>query len=160
MCKSFFTSTMAQGNVHHGRNLRKFREWRDMKQETLAYELGDDWTQKKISTLERKEEIEPVLLQQLSKILTVPVELFDMANDDPAVNIVNSTFTDSATYVGNIGGENNQNGWTFNPVEKWMEAMEENKRLQEENRALYERLLKEKDEAIIRLDGIIKSINS
>jgi DNA-binding XRE family transcriptional regulator len=35
--------------IHHGRNVKRFRDMLGMKQEALAIELGDDWNQKKIS---------------------------------------------------------------------------------------------------------------
>ncbi|XZF14453.1 helix-turn-helix domain-containing protein [Chitinophagaceae bacterium MMS25-I14] len=143
---------MAHNKAHHGRNLRKFREWRDMKQETLAFEMGDDWTQKKISTLERKDVIEPALLQQLSQILKMPVEAFDNLNEDPSINIINSTFSDNAI-GGGIAGDVVNN---INPIDKWLEALAENK-------ALYERLLqaeKEKNELLTsmleKLEGLMK----
>ena len=41
--------------LHEGRNVKRIREMLGIKQETLAYELGDDWNQKKISLLEQKE---------------------------------------------------------------------------------------------------------
>lgn len=40
-----------------------------MKQEALAMELGEDWTQKKVSLLEAKEEVEPEILEQVAKVL-------------------------------------------------------------------------------------------
>ena len=43
--------------IHQGRNVKRFREMLGIKQEGLAYELGDDWNQKKISLLEQKEEL-------------------------------------------------------------------------------------------------------
>ena len=60
--------------VHQGKNVRRFREMMGLKQEGFAYELGDDWTQKKVSLLEQKEIIEDELLEQIAKILKVPVE--------------------------------------------------------------------------------------
>ena len=36
-------------------------------------ELGDDWTQRKISLLEQKETIDPEILEQVAKVLKVPV---------------------------------------------------------------------------------------
>ncbi|HEV7378465.1 MAG TPA: XRE family transcriptional regulator, partial [Dyadobacter sp.] len=44
--------------IHHGRNIRRFREMLGLKQEGLAYELGEDWTQKRVSLLEQKEVVE------------------------------------------------------------------------------------------------------
>ncbi|MGN6437566.1 MAG: hypothetical protein ACTHMM_13585 [Agriterribacter sp.] len=38
--------------IHEGRNVKRFREMRGLKQEALADMLGDDWSQKKISQLE------------------------------------------------------------------------------------------------------------
>lgn len=52
--------------IHEGRNIKRFREMLGIKQEALAYELGDDWNQKKIFPLEQKDTIEPALLQQVS----------------------------------------------------------------------------------------------
>ena len=39
-----------------------------IKQEALAYELGDEWSQKRISLLEQKEEIEPDILKQVEGV--------------------------------------------------------------------------------------------
>jgi len=41
--------------VHQGRNVKPFREMLGIKQEALAYNLGNDWNQKKISMLEQKD---------------------------------------------------------------------------------------------------------
>jgi DNA-binding XRE family transcriptional regulator len=49
--------------IHMGRNVKRFREMLGLKQEGLAYELGDDWNQKKISALEQKETIDDGLLE-------------------------------------------------------------------------------------------------
>ncbi len=46
--------------IHEGHNVKRFREMPGVKQEALAFELGDDWSQKKISLLEAKENIELV----------------------------------------------------------------------------------------------------
>lgn len=32
--------------IHEGRNIKRFREMLGLKQDALAYELGEDWTQK------------------------------------------------------------------------------------------------------------------
>jgi len=41
--------------VHQGRNLKGFREMLGIKQDALAFDLGEDGIQKKISVLEKKE---------------------------------------------------------------------------------------------------------
>ena len=114
-----------------------------IKQDALAADLGDDWNQQKISLLEQKETIEPVLLQQVSKVLKVPVEAFQNFDEEQAVNIISNTFNDQSN------GYNYYPTFNVNPVEKWIEALEEIKRL---NAAL----LKEKDEKVALLEKLLE----
>jgi transcriptional regulator with XRE-family HTH domain len=127
--------------IHQGRNVKRFREMLGIKQEALAYELGDDWNQKKISLLEQKETIESPLLQQISAVLRIPVEAIQNFDEEQAINIISSTFNDNA--IGVIVNNNN-------PVEKIIQ-------IHEEKIALYERMLKEKDEMMVRLERLIQS---
>jgi len=126
--------------IHEGRNIKRFREMLGIKQDALAYELGEDWNQQKISLLEQKETIDTTLLKQISTILKVPVEAFQNFDEEQAVNIIASTFNDSA--IGVI--VNN-----YNPIEKVIQ-------LHEEKIALFERMLKEKDEMMGRLERLVK----
>ena len=43
------TNTDSSRKIHHGRNIKRFREMFGLEQEALALELGDDWSQKKVS---------------------------------------------------------------------------------------------------------------
>lgn len=128
--------------IHQGRNVKRFREMLGIKQEALAYELGEDWNQKKISLLEQKESIETPLLQQISQVLHIPVEAFKNFDEEQAVNIISNTFGDNG-----IGYQRNDNP-VFNPVDQIL-------KLHEEKIALYERMLKEKDEMMARLEKLI-----
>jgi transcriptional regulator with XRE-family HTH domain len=126
------TTDNMPNKIHEGRNIKRFREMLGIKQETLAQELGDDWTQSKISHLETKETVDPTILDQVAKVLKVPVEAIKNFDEEAAiVNIQNnydgSTLNHSANYQYNYQP-------TFNPVDKVVE--------------LYERLLKEKDAEI------------
>ncbi|XZF15086.1 XRE family transcriptional regulator [Chitinophagaceae bacterium MMS25-I14] len=134
---------MADNKVHEGRNVKRFREMLGLKQEGLAWELGEDWNQKKISLLEAKETIEPAILQQISTVLKIPVEAFQNFEEEGAVNVIANTFNDGA-FIGNSGGT-----YHINPIE-------EMKKLHEEKMALYERMLKEKDEMMERLERLIE----
>jgi transcriptional regulator with XRE-family HTH domain len=136
------STTDTPRHVHHGRNIKRFREMKLMKQETLAQELGDDWTQKKVSLLEAKEEVEPDILEQVAKVLEVPVEAIKQFTEEGAINIISSTLHDNA------GSINNQCTLTFNPIEKWMDALEENKKL-------YERLLQSEKEKVELLERVL-----
>ena len=77
--------------IHEGRNVKRFREMLGIKQEALAAELGEDWTQSKISLLEAKETIEPAILDRVAKVLKVPVEAIKNFDEETAiVNIQNN----------------------------------------------------------------------
>lgn len=126
--------------IHQGRNVKRFREMLGIKQEGLALELGEEWNQRKISLLEA---IEPELLERVAKVLKVPVDAIKYFDEEKAVNIIANTFTDeAAAYVENYK-------CTFNPLDKWLEALENNKKL-------YEQLIKEKDEKILLLQKMLQ----
>jgi transcriptional regulator with XRE-family HTH domain len=133
--------------IHQGRNVKRFREMLGIKQEALALELGDDWNQRKISLLEQKDIIEPELLEQIATALKVPVEAIKNFDEEAAISFIGNTFTsndNSAT----LNGYTIHYNPTFNPIDKWVEAIEENKKL-------YAALLKEKDEKIALLEKIL-----
>jgi hypothetical protein len=100
----------------------------------------------RLSLLESKEKIEPDILEQVASILHVPIEAIKNFSEEAAINIISSTLHDNA------GSVNNNCELTFNPIEKWVESLEENRRLYEsllkterEKNALLERMLKEKE---------------
>lgn len=134
------THTAKSPKIHEGRNVKRFREMLGIKQDVLAFELGDDWNQQRISLLEQKETIDIALLRQISEALKIPVEAFQNFDEEQAINIISSTFNDNATGV----IVNN-----YNPIEKIIQ-------LHDDKIALYERMLKEKDEMIIKLEELVK----
>lgn len=129
--------------IHQGRNVKRFREMLGIKQEALAYALGEDWNQKKVSLLEQKEAIEAALLGQISNVLKIPVEAFQNFDEEQAVNVIANTFGDNG-----IGYQRNDNP-TFNPIEQVL-------KMHEDKIALYERMLQEKDAMMLRLEKLIK----
>ena len=131
---------MPHKKIHQGRNIKRFREMLGIKQEALAFELGDDWNQKKISLLEQKETIEANILAQVAKILKVPTEAFENFDEEAAIAYIN-TFNDNSSNHGAIG--NNYNcQLTFNPLDKMIE--------------LYERMLQQQKEMIDKLEKLIQ----
>ncbi|PJJ10693.1 helix-turn-helix protein [Flavobacterium sp. 1] len=130
--------------IHQGRNVKRFREMLGIKQEALAFDLGNDWNQKKISLLEQKDVIEDDILNQISNSLKIPVEAFQNFDEDQAINIISNTF-DNGAFL------NTGHSATFNvnPIEKGIEALEEIKRLNLE-------LIKAKDEQIKVLEKLLK----
>ncbi|KGT08968.1 transcriptional regulator [Elizabethkingia anophelis] len=129
---------MPNKKIHQGRNIKRFREMLGIKQEALAYELGEDWNQKKISLLEQKESIEKDILEQVAKILKVPTEAIENFDEEQAVNIISNTFTSNDTST--LNAINIQP--TFNPLDKMVE--------------LYERMLEQQKEVIEKLEQLIK----
>lgn len=131
--------------IHEGRNVKRFREMLGIKQDALAADLGDDWNQQKISLLEQKETIDPSLLQQISAALKIPAEAIQNFDEEQAVNIISNTFNQ-----GSFLNTGHTPTFNVNPIEKLIQ-------LHEEKIALYERMLKEKDEMMGRLEKLIGS---
>ena len=129
--------------IHEGHNVKRFREMLGFKQEALAAQLGEDWNQKKISLLEQKESIEPVILQQVSSALKIPVDAFQNFDEEQAINIISNTFNE-----GSFLNTGHTPTISVNPLEKLVQ-------LHEEKIALYERMLKEKDEMMERLERVL-----
>lgn len=109
-----------------------------MKQEALAFELGEDWTQKKVSQLEAKEAIENEILEQVARILKVSPEAIKNFNEESVFNVINNTFQDSSSV-------NNNYLCTINPLEKIIE--------------LYERLVIAEKEKVSYLEELLKTKN-
>ncbi len=134
---------MTEKKIHQGRNIKRFREMLGIKQEALAFELGEDWSQKKISILEQKEFIETDILAQVAKILKLPVEAIENFDEDSAINIIANTFHDSAVANTFTDGAQANFNCTFNPLDKMVE--------------LYERMLLQQKEMIDKLEKLIQN---
>ncbi|MBP1221652.1 helix-turn-helix domain-containing protein [Flavobacterium sp. 1355] len=132
-------STLTKPN-HIGRKISRIRELRDMKQEALAQALGI--SQQTISAIENSETIEEERLIEVAKALGVTVEAIKSFSEEGMINYFN-TFNESPN---NYFGLNN---CTFNPLDKLMETVEENKNL-------YERLLQAEKEKIEYLEKLLK----
>lgn len=142
--------------VHQGRNIKKLREMLGIKQEALAYELGEDWNQKKVSLLEQKEIIDLPVLEKISAILNIPVEVIKNFDEDKAIQFISNTINNNNNDNAVMYGPALYNSFpNFNPVEKWIETLEEIRKLNEEKTALYERMLQEKEGLIQRLEALL-----
>ncbi|GEN77623.1 helix-turn-helix domain-containing protein [Chryseobacterium hagamense] len=130
--------------IHQGRNVKRFREMLGIKQEALAFDLGEDWNQKKISILEQKAVVEEALLQKISEVLKIPVEAFQNFDEEQAINIISNTF-DNCQQPASVFYNS-----TVNQLDQLI-------KLHEEKIALYERMLKEKDDMMVRLENLIRS---
>ena len=138
------TSTDRPNQIHQGRNVKRFREMLGLKQEALAIELGEEWNQKRVSLLEAKEVLEPEVLGQVAKALKVPEDAIKNFDEEKAINNIQNNYDNS---VINAGPSLNFN-CTFNPIDKWLEVIEENKKLYNEKVDLLERLLASEREKV------------
>jgi transcriptional regulator with XRE-family HTH domain len=136
---------MSDQTVHLGRNIKRIREMLHIKQETMAIALGEDWTQQRVSLLEGKEDIETKLLDQIAKALKVTPDAIKNFSEEAAINVFSNTFNDHAVNNANYQCD-------INPLEKYVQAIEENKQL-------YAALLKEKDEKIQLLERLVAELN-
>ncbi len=149
---------------HHGRNLKRFREMLGIKQEALAFELGDEWSQKRVSLLEQKEVIPRKIVEHIAGVLQVPVKaILDFDEETAIQNLRN--------HYGNIPAFPEETVQpepeirrepetpiptpyapalpaSFNPLEKWVAALEENEKL-------YERLLRSEQEKVQLLQKLL-----
>lgn len=118
--------TAATKPNHIGRKISRIRELRGMKQEALAEALNI--SQQAVSKIEQTPEIENDKLEEIAKILGVTKEGIENFSEEAVFNIISNTVTNHDN-----GALFNYNP-TFNPLDKLLEAHEENKKL-------YERLL-------------------
>ncbi|WP_294276958.1 helix-turn-helix transcriptional regulator [uncultured Chryseobacterium sp.] len=130
---------MQDKKIHQGRNIKRFREMLGIKQEALAFDLN--CSQQKISILEQKETVEKDMLEKIAGLLNVPVEAIENMEEEQAISIISSTFNNSSL----TGVVNN----TTHPVDALLQ-------LHEEKIALYERMLKEKDEMMAKLEQYLQ----
>ena len=129
---------------HLGRNISRIREMKGMKQETLAELLGI--SQQKMSVLENTADLEDAKLDDIAKALEMPTQAIKEYSDEKMLNIItNNTFNsnDSST----LNAINVMP--TFNPLDKLVEAYEENKKL-------YERLLAAEKEKLAYVEQLLK----
>lgn len=129
--------------IHQGQNIKRFREMLGLKQDALASELGDDWNQKKVSLLEAKETIEPDILEQVAKVLKVPVEAIKNFDEEKAIYNIQNNYEGSNSGAASVSVQNYQ--CTFNPIDKIME--------------LFERLLASEKEKTDLMKEILNKLN-
>jgi transcriptional regulator with XRE-family HTH domain len=140
--------------IHHGRNVRRFREMRQMKQEALAERLGEEWTQQTISKLEARETIDEPLMKKIAKALDIAPEFIEKFNDDTVTQFFN-TFHDQSTGTFQDYATGINNHCTFNPLDKYVEMVERYNAIIADHKALYEQLLKAEREKYALLEKML-----
>ncbi|MEP6803526.1 MAG: helix-turn-helix transcriptional regulator [Flavobacterium sp.] len=130
---------------HIGRNISRIRELRDMKQDALAIAMGV--SQQTISIIEGSESVDDEKLKTIAGLLGVTPDVIKNFSEEAVFNIIGNTFD----IDNNNGSSVISYGCTFNPLDKLLEAFEENKKLyqlliqaEKEKVAFLEKLLSEK----------------
>lgn len=131
---------------HMGRKIGRMREVLGIKQETVTDKLGI--TQQAISKIEPSENVEEVMLERVAHALGVNAEAIKNFNEEATINYVQQNHEGANPGAANIGAHVQNNHCTFNPIDKLVEAMEENKRL-------YEELLKSEREKVAMLERLL-----
>ncbi|MFY0715217.1 helix-turn-helix transcriptional regulator [Seonamhaeicola sp. NFXS20] len=132
-------STATKPN-HIGRKISRIRELRGMKQEALAMELGI--SQQSVSLIEQSETIEDDKLEEVAKALGVTKEAIENFSEESVLNIMSNSFHDNSVLNGVLYNP------TFNPIDKIMELVDENKKL-------YQELLKAEKEKNAYLEKLL-----
>lgn len=139
------TEELTVGRVHHGRNIRRTRIEKNIKQDALSKLVH--LSQPAISKYEKMRVIDDEMLQRFARALDVPLDyLKNLEEDAQTVVFENNTVNNNDKASASIGGyiEENNGVNNFNPIDKITE--------------LYERLLKEKDEKYEALERRLQHI--
>jgi len=134
-------STTTKSN-HIGRKISRIRELRGMKQETLAEAMGI--SQQSISHIENSETVDAEKLQKVAEALGVTKEAIENFSEEAVFNNIQNNYEGSNIHSGPTVNHH----CTFNPLDKLVEAYEENKKL-------YERLLKAEQEKNTYLEKLL-----
>lgn len=125
----------AVSKCHQGANIRRWREWRGVKQSTLAEKIGIP--EPVLSSYEQQPQLDKELVTKIAKELDIPVEAISEMENGATVNIFSGTFSDNqAVQV----SENYQP--IFNAIDKFVEV--------------YDKLLKEREDKIAALEAQLK----
>jgi transcriptional regulator with XRE-family HTH domain len=143
---------MTETKPHIGRNITSLRELCKMKQETLAEKLGV--SQQAVSRMEQNESVDDSTLEKVAKVLGITPDAIKNFNAAATMYYIQNN------YEGSSHNGPNYN-CTFNPLDKLIDIVEENKKLtsvlvtqMEEIKKLNTALLKEKDEKIAMLQKL------
>ncbi|MCG8320486.1 MAG: helix-turn-helix transcriptional regulator [Cytophagales bacterium] len=131
---------------HMGRKIGRMREMLGIKQDVVADKLGV--SQQTVSKIEQSENVDDSMLGKIADVLGISPEAIKNFNEEATINFIQNNYEGAATT--NHGPVNGQNyNCTFSPIDKWAEAIEENKKL-------YEELLKSEREKVAMLQKLLE----
>lgn len=134
--KNFFMPDLTTYPI--GYKIRRLRELKGMKQETLAKTMGI--TRQAISKIEQSETVEEDILNRVADALELSTDAIRKFNEEAVLNIISSTLHHTSGLI------NYSPTFNFNPVDKLVE--------------LYERLLQSEKDKYDQLETILKKNKS
>ena len=130
---------------HMGRKIGRMREMLGIKQDVVADKLGV--SQQTVSKIEQSERVDDSMLGKIANVLGVNPEAIKSFNEEATINYIQQNYEGSNKDASNLFVQNYN--CTFNPIEKWVQAVEENKKL-------YEELLKSEREKVAMLQRLLE----
>ncbi len=129
-----------------------------------AFELGDEWSQKRVSLLEQKEVIPRKIVEHIAGVLQVPAKAILDFDEETAIQNLRDHYENIPAFPEEeelpAPAHSPETGIqapaqytpafpaSFNPLEKWVAALEENEKL-------YERLLRSEQEKVQLLQKLL-----
>ncbi len=138
-------STIKPRSKHLGRKIRRMREILGVKQDTVADELGV--SQQTVSNIENTEEVDNSTLKKIADALGVSTEAIQNFDEEATINFIQQNSDNANQGASNVSLQTYN--CTFNPIDKWVETIEENKKL-------YEALLKSEREKVAMLEKVLE----
>ncbi|PXX26307.1 helix-turn-helix protein [Arenibacter sp. ARW7G5Y1] len=105
-------------------------------------------SQQSVSLIEQSETIEKEKLEKVAKALGVTAEAIKNFSDEAVFNIISNTYNNSSSDSSTIMASSLNYQPTFNPIDKIMELVKE-------NRKLYQELLKAEKDKVSYLEKLL-----
>ncbi len=127
-------------SIHQGKNVKRLREAKGVKQEVIAMEL--DITQQAVSQLEKRQELDDVTIAAYAKALEI--------NEDFIRNMTDNSLPENSNYFYDYiqNKDVSTQNLTFNPLDKLAEVYSEKDQL-------YERIVELKNEKCALLEKFL-----
>lgn len=120
--------------IHQGKNAKKYREAKNVKQEVIAQELNI--SQQAVSNLEKRAELDDATIKVYSLVLGIDEVFIRNVADDYSIETTSNFFDNSSQIL------------NFNPLDKVVELFSDKD-------TLYERMLADKEKTSELLQKII-----
>lgn len=88
--------------IHHGQNIKRLREFLGLKQDALAFELGENCNQKKVSLLEQKELVDPQIVSTIADFFQISEIALKQFDAKTVLQCIDNEFSNKKTFSDNM----------------------------------------------------------